>query len=123
MSHHSSLPFSDKIHSPVIVDEPIVFGPGPQRAGDAGAGEVADQIQPVGLEPRFVSGVERRRCGQRMEQGQIAPERGHDPNARVRVSETGVDVHSTDDESSHRFLERGHELRVTLSRRGRLHTP
>ncbi len=58
-----------------------------------------------------------------MEQGQIAPERGHYANARVRVSEPDVDVHATDDEAPHGLLERGHESFVTLSRRGRLHTP
>ncbi len=58
-----------------------------------------------------------------MEQGQIAPDRSHYANARVGVSEPGVDVHSTDDEAPHGLLERGHESFVSLPRRGRLHPP
>ena len=58
-----------------------------------------------------------------MEQRQVAPDRGHDAYARVRIAETGVDVHATDDGTAHGLLIRGRELSITIPRRGRLVPP
>ena len=55
-----------------------------------------------------------------MEQRQVAPDCRHDPDARVRIAEAGVDVHATDDGAAHGLLIPDLELSVTIPRRGGL---
>ena len=58
-----------------------------------------------------------------MQQRQVAPQRGHHPDARVRVAEPGMNVHAADDEAPHAFLERRREARVALAPRDLLFPP
>ena len=44
-----------------------------------------------------------------MQQRQVAPERGHDPDARVLVAEAGVNVHAADEGAAHGLLVHGRE--------------
>ncbi len=58
-----------------------------------------------------------------MQHRQVAPERGHHPDARIRVAEAGVDVHAADEESVHVVLEGHRETFVALARRRHLRLP
>ena len=58
-----------------------------------------------------------------MEQRQVAPERGHDPDARVFVAEARMDVHAADQGAAHGLLVGGREAPVALAWRGRLLPP
>ena len=113
----------DELHAPVFVDEAAVLLPRPQRTGHPGARNAADEVQPIGLEAGVMPGVERGRGGQGVQQRQVAPERGHDADARIPVGEARVNVHTADDEAPHAFLERGREPHVALRRGDRLRPP
>jgi len=58
-----------------------------------------------------------------MEKRQVAPECGHDADARVVVAEARVNVHAADEGATHALLIRGGEAPVTLAGRGRLLPP
>ena len=58
-----------------------------------------------------------------MKKRQVAPERGHDPDARVFVAEARMDVHAADESAAHGLLIRRREPPVALAGRGRLLPP
>ena len=113
----------DRLHASIVGHQPVVLGPRPQRAGKAGARQRADDVRPVRLEPGLAPGVEGRRARQGEQQRKISPRRGHDPDARIRVAETGMNVHTADEEPPHALLQRDRRTLVTLLGGDRLHPP
>ena len=113
----------DELHVPISVHEPVEVGPGRQRGGEAGARHSPHDRQPVRLEPGLAPAGERRRRRQRVHQRQVAPDRGHHPDALVVVAEAGVDVHAADHEPPQALLERDREPLVALAWRDHLCPP
>ena len=58
-----------------------------------------------------------------MQQGQVATDGGHHADARVRIAEPGVHMHSAGDEAPQAFLERDREPFVAFLRRRQLGVP
>ena len=113
----------DEVHALVGSDDPLEIRQPQQRTRHAGARQRAHDGEPVRLESGLPAAVERRRGRQRVQQRQVAPQRGHDPDARVGIGESGVDMHAADDQAPHAFLERQGELLIALLRRGHLRLP
>ena len=58
-----------------------------------------------------------------MEKGKVSPQRRHDPDARFRVAEAGVDVHGGQADPAEALLIGGREPLVALLRRDQLRPP
>ena len=58
-----------------------------------------------------------------MQRRQVAAQRGHHPQARVGIAETGVNVHPADQEPAHHFLVGHGEALVAFLGRDRLNAP
>ena len=97
---------TDQLHSLVVGHELVEFRPGPQRTRKAGARQRPDDVQPVGLETGLAAGVERRRRGDGVQQGQVAPHGGHHPDPRISVTEPGMDMHAAHEQPPRAFLKR-----------------
>ena len=113
----------DEVHALVVGDQAVEFGAGAEGARQAGAGEIGHEIEAEGLEAGFATFDEGRRRGQRVEDGQVAPDGGHDADARVGIAEAGVDVHAADQESTDAVLEGDDEALVAFAGRGGLFLP
>ena len=113
----------DEIHSLVFGDDFLVLRARAQRGWQIGARQIADEVQAIGLVARVAPAVKGRGGGQRVNRGQVAADGRHDSNARFRVAEARVNVHSADDQTAHGLLKRHQEARVALLGRDRQIAP
>ena len=120
-AHLAAVP--DRVDAPVVLHQAVELGPRTKRAGKPGARQRPDDDGPVGLVAGKAAGIEGRGRRERDERRQMAPDRRHHADARIRVSEAGMDVHAAHQEAAHRLLHRDLEVAVTRLRRHPLLPP
>ena len=114
---------ADEVHALVVGYEPVKLGAGLQGAGQAGAGKAGHQIEAEGLEAGFATFDKGRRGGERVEDGQVAADGGHDADARIGIAEARVDVHAADEEATDAVLKGHGKALIALAWRGGLGSP
>ena len=91
--------------------------------GDAGARQLVEDGQPIGLQVGHLALPERRRRGQHQEMGQEVADLVHQIDAEIRVLDADMDMHGADQQPPHRHADILLELLVALPLRGLLGLP